>query len=151
MDQEITSPNTSHHETLHPLKEITFGATSGMVGKVVEFPLDTIKVRLQSAGSSGGLTTLQMIKTTYHNEGLFNGFYKVDTIKSNIQTHDLFNNNRNSNSMGKHMGFWQTTRSIITKPGGILNLYNGLGITMVRCIPANALIFYTYELLKQNF
>ncbi|KGQ88079.1 mitochondrial ornithine carrier protein [Candida albicans P94015] len=317
MDQEITSPNTSHHETLHPLKEITFGAISGMVGKVVEFPLDTIKVRLQSAGSSGGITTLQMIKTTYHNEGIFNGFYKglkapmigaclenailfssynfgstvitnylnknndknqytnetlpfsgkilaggfagfmasfvltpvelvkcqlqvsnlssdkshhtygtiikstirdrgiiglwkglnltivrevigtaiwfgtfeyvndyykkvkepwvsnkdvqlliagamagvtfnfsmfpVDTIKSNIQTHDLFNNNRNSNSMGKHMGFWQTTRSIITKPGGILNLYNGLGITMVRCIPANALIFYTYELLKQNF
>ena len=49
------------------------------------------------------------------------------------------------------MGFWQTTRSIIAKPGGILNLYNGLGITMVRCIPANALIFYTYELLKQNF
>lgn len=320
MDQEISLPNAPDHETLHPLKEITFGAISGMVGKVVEFPLDTIKVRLQSAsgnGNNSSITTLQMIKSTYHNEGIFNGFYKglkapmigaclenailfssynfgstvianhlnksndkrryttetlpfmgkiiaggfagfmasfvltpvelvkcqlqvsnlsqdkshhtydtiikstvrdrgiiglwkglnstivrevigtaiwfgtyeyindyykqakdpwvsnkdvqlliagamagvtfnfsmfpVDTIKSNIQTHDLLNKHRNSTSVVKQIGFWQTTRSIISKPGGLLNLYNGLGITMVRCIPANALIFYTYELLKLNF
>ncbi|KAL6452822.1 LOW QUALITY PROTEIN: ORT1 Mitochondrial ornithine transporter 1 [Candida maltosa Xu316] len=299
MDQD-----TPHHERIHPLKEITFGAISGMVGKLVEFPLDTIKVRLQSSTTSQ--TTFQMIKKTYQREGFINGFYKglkaplvgaclenailfssyntastvfvnslndrhgklytsetipfwskivcggfagfmasfvltpvelvkcqlqvsnlidtkhthtygsivksvlrndgvsglwkglnstiarevigtaiwfgtyeymnentpdafisnkdiqllvsgamagvtfnfsmfpVDTVKSNIQTHDILNDGAKGN------GFWKTTKLIISKPGGIVNLYNGLGITMIRCIPANALIFYTYELLKQN-
>ncbi|RCK64336.1 Mitochondrial ornithine transporter 1 [Candida viswanathii] len=313
MDQDLSLEPYPHHEQLHPLKEITFGAISGMVGKLIEFPMDTIKVRLQSSTPEKHTTTLQMIKQTYHNEGLLNGFYKglkaplvgaclenailfssyntastvlvnvlndrltkvvytndtlpfwtkltaggfagfmasfvltpvelikcqlqvsnltqskvehsygsimkstlrndgviglwkglnstilrevvgtaiwfgtyeyineyfkhtrhddpvvsnknvqllisgamagvtfnfsmfpVDTIKSNIQTNDLLNRGK------AHSGFWSTTKTIIAKPGGITNLYNGLGITMIRCIPANALIFYTYEFLKRNF
>lgn len=314
MDQDNFQPS-SEHEQLHPLKEITYGAISGMVGKLIEFPLDTIKVRLQSNNSGKQVSTLKMIQQTYHNEGIFNGFYKglkaplvgaclenailfssyntvstifvnilndkeqgkvkkftndtlpfwtklvsggfagfmasfvltpvelikcqlqvsnltnskvnhsytsiikstlrkdgiiglwkglnstivrevigtaiwfgtyeylneyfktrnfkgsilgnesiqllisgamagvtfnfsmfpVDTIKSNIQTNDLLNHGQS------HNGFWSTAKTIITKPGGIINLYNGLGITMIRCIPANALIFYTYEFLKRNF
>ena len=314
MDQDNSQLSSSQHEQIHPLKEITYGAISGMVGKLVEFPFDTIKVRLQSSSSDKHVSTLKMIKQTYQNEGIFNGFYKglkaplvgaclenailfssyntastifvnilndkqdgkvvynndtvpfwtklvsggfagfmasfvltpvelikcqlqvsnltnskvehsyasiikttlrkdgviglwkglnstilrevigtaiwfgtyeyineyfktkkfkssilgnediqllisgamagvtfnfsmfpVDTIKSNIQTNDLLNHGLT------HNGFWNTARGIISKPGGIINLYNGLGITMIRCIPANALIFYTYEFLKQNF
>ncbi|KAI3406145.2 ORT1 [Candida oxycetoniae] len=74
--------------------------------------------------------------------------FPIDTIKSNIQTHDILNNTKD-----KHLttGFWQETRKLLSKKGGVLNLYNGLGITMIRCIPANALLFYTYELLKREF
>ncbi|KAI5961117.1 ORT1 [Candida margitis] len=293
-----------HEDTLiHPFKEITIGAISGMVGKLVEFPFDTIKVRLQ-ANNSHSTSTYKMISRTFHNEGVL-GFYKglkaplfgaclenavlfssynfatnvlrhydpslsmwskcasggfaglmasfiltpvelvkcqlqvanmatktshtytsviedtlkrrgvfglwnglgstmvrevvgtsiwfgsyeyindyfetakqpfiknkdlqllfsgamagvlfnfsmfpVDTVKSNIQTHDIL-----SGTSGKHhhhmaTDFWKEMRKLCSKPGGVMNLYNGLGITMIRCIPANALIFYTYELLKRNF
>ncbi|CAD1812174.1 Mitochondrial carrier family protein [Candida parapsilosis] len=302
--EEIEIRHNDDVETsIHPLKEISFGAASGMVGKLVEFPFDTIKVRLQ-ANNSHATSTLNMITKTFHNEGVM-GFYKglkaplfgaclenavlfssynfatsvlqhydpglsmwskcasggfagfmasfiltpvelvkcqlqvanmsaksvthtytsvigdtlnhkgvvglwnglgstmvrevvgtsiwfgtyeyinayfetakhpfiknkdlqllfsgamagvlfnfsmfpVDTVKSNIQTHDIL-----SGTSGKHhhmaTDFWKEMRKLCSKPGGVMNLYNGLGITMIRCIPANALIFYTYELLKRNF
>ncbi|KAI5952470.1 ORT1 [Candida jiufengensis] len=287
------------HDKIHPIKEVTYGAISGMIGKLVEFPLDTIKVRLQS-NNSQPISTFQMIEKTFKNEGVL-GFYKglkaplfgacletsilftsynfamnflkseslsnqcisggfagfmasfiltpielvkcqlqvvnmqsppskvnhtyssiiknilkkngvlglwnglnstmirevvgssiwfgtyeylnkkfenskdpfiknkdlqllfsgamagitfnfsmfpVDTIKSNIQTNDILNT-----TQYKHQStdFFKEFKKLITKKGGVLNLYNGLGITMIRCIPANALIFYTYEMLKKNF
>ncbi|KAG7664848.1 ORT1 [[Candida] subhashii] len=301
------------HEHMHPIKEISIGAISGMIGKLVEFPFDTIKVRLQSSNSLHRISTYHMIKSTYQNEGFFNGFYKglkaplvgacletsilftsynfastvlvntlkdqaqstkyhteslpfwskcvaggfaglmasfiltpvelikcqlqvanlvshdkssatytslikstirekgisglfnglsstvtrevigtsiwfgtyeyindyykkakdpwikneniqlllsgamagvtfnlsmfpVDTIKSNIQTHGMFNTGSKRSA-----GFWSIAKYLLAKNGGIRNLYNGLGITMIRCIPANALIFYSYEVLKRNF
>lgn len=325
-------------QKIHPIKEVTFGAISGMVGKLIEFPLDTIKVRLQSNHGQSPITTIQMIRQTYHNEGFVHGFYKglkapllgacletailfssynyastfianridkyngnnstkivsvddipfwskcvsggfaglmasfiltpvelvkcqlqvvnmhnstpltnlsqllpqvqkssstststthsyssivkrtikdngitglwkglestiirevvgtaiwfgtfeylndhfkstadpwienqdlqllfsgavagvtfnlsvfpVDTIKSNIQTHDILNKAEHKQS---NTNFWKEARKLVLRKGGIINLYNGLGITLVRCVPANALIFYTYELLKRNF
>ncbi|ODV78575.1 putative mitochondrial ornithine carrier protein [Suhomyces tanzawaensis NRRL Y-17324] len=295
-----------------PLKEIAFGAVSGMVGKVVEFPFDTIKVRLQS--SSVPLSSFQMIRTTYVNEGIINGFYKgfrapllgacaetsilftsynwstsyftaslkprsgikyteetlpfwtkcasggfagfmasfiltpielikcqlqvsnlagnvdnsrsylyyirqvirnngvaglwsglsstlvreitgtaiwfgtyeyindyfkanphvpispdiqllvsgalagiafnwiifpVDTIKSNIQTYEILH--EHDKNRPKRIGVWYIMKKLAAKPGGIKNFYNGLGITLARAVPANALIFFTYEQLKKNF
>lgn len=59
---------------LQPIQEITFGAASGMVGKLVEHPFDTIKVRQQSTTSE--TSTLRMIANTYKNEGILEGFYK---------------------------------------------------------------------------
>ena len=81
---------------------------------------------------------------------LFNfSMFPVDTIKSNIQTHDILSSGTQHHH--KATDFWKEMRKLCLKPGGVMNLYNGLGITMIRCIPANALIFYTYELLKRNF
>ncbi|KAG2735305.1 hypothetical protein G9P44_001519 [Scheffersomyces stipitis] len=302
----ITESVIPKQHKIDAMAEITCGALSGMIGKLVEFPFDTIKVRLQAAHHSTPISTLQMIRYTYHNEGMVNGFYKglkaplmgacaetavlfssynyasslfmnklnyseqnlpfwtkcvsggfagviasfvltpvelvkcqlqvanlsssaehksvsyvslikriltqekgvfglwnglsstlvreavgtsiwfgtyeyvshqfkthkptsinedvqllisgamagitfnfsvfpVDTIKSNIQTYDILNPNK------KHIGFLEFTKMLLARPGGITNLYNGLAITLIRCVPANALIFYSYELLKRNF
>lgn len=66
--------------------------------------------------------------------------YPVDTVKSNIQTH-----------AGAPLLVRAAVRRVVARPGGARNLYRGLGITLVRAVPANAVIFYTYEWLKQNF
>lgn len=295
------------NDAMDPMKEITIGAISGMFGKLVEFPFDTIKVRLQSSKES--LLTIGMIRKTYNQEGIINGFYKglktpligacmetavlftsfewssaeivkymkntqnvhytndslplwckcisgafagfacsfvltpvelvkcqlqvanlsaagkdagylsvvknilekdsifglwkglsstllrevagtsiwfgtyeyvnayllkkeswasgdarllvsgasagiafnfsmfpIDTIKSNIQTHDVLHGDNKPGS-----GILQVAKHLVTKKGGITNLYSGLTITLLRSAPANALIFYTYELLKRNF
>lgn len=289
---------------IHPLKDVAYGAVSGIIGKFVEFPFDTIKVRLQSSQEFSKLSTLETIKRTYEREGFFNGFYKgikaplvgacmetavlfsaynmaaeafvkalpnknytneslplslkcvcggvsggiasfvltpvelvkcklqvsniasvantnsyssiikdilsnngvvglwhglgstlvrevwgtaiwfgsyeyvsgvlkknhsdgdlgllfsgasagiafnfsmfpIDTIKSKLQTHDILNANSN-----QKYTFINATRDLLAQKGHIRNLYNGLTITLVRCIPANALIFYSYEVLKRNF
>ncbi|CUM63203.1 uncharacterized protein PRCAT00000772001 [Priceomyces carsonii] len=283
---------------IHPVREVTYGAISGVMGKLIEFPFDTIKVRLQSSSNFSDLSTWQTIKRTYSNEGIVNGFYRglkapllgaclenavlffsynyatalqlrmkhqsspdslslaskclsggfsgfmasfvltpvelvkcnlqvanlsvkethsygsvvkqivnnhgiaglwkglsstllrevggtaiwfgtyefligqfkkrnqlndwtllvsgalagvcfnfstfpFDTIKSNIQTNHVLKKN--------HSGFWKTAAHLMAKKGGAINFYNGLSITLIRAIPANALIFYSYELLKRNF
>ncbi|KAK6461473.1 mitochondrial ornithine carrier protein [Scheffersomyces coipomensis] len=74
--------------------------------------------------------------------------FPIDTIKSNIQTFEMLNKNPKSLNQ---FDFWSITKSLITRNGGIRNLYNGLGITLIRCVPANAIIFYSYEVLKRNF
>lgn len=65
--------------------------------------------------------------------------YPVDTIKSNIQTH-----------AGAPLSVRAAVARVVARPGGVRNLYRGLGITLVRSVPANAVIFYTYEWLKAN-
>jgi mitochondrial ornithine carrier protein len=57
-----TNPNLPSHtplptpqsqsQTLEAAKDIAFGSTAGILGKFVEYPFDTIKVRLQSQKSS---------------------------------------------------------------------------------------------------
>lgn len=56
--------------------ELTASATAGMLGKLVEFPFDTIKVRLQTDNKGRFKSTMDCIKYTYKNEGFFKGFYK---------------------------------------------------------------------------
>ncbi|CAH6719042.1 mitochondrial ornithine transporter 1 [[Candida] jaroonii] len=60
-------------DEVNPVKDMIFGAISGVIGKTIEFPFDTIKVRLQS--SLVPISTFQMIKATY-NEGIIKGFYQ---------------------------------------------------------------------------
>ncbi len=59
---ESTNPNSLSHkplltpqmqsQTLEAVKDIAFGSTAGVLGKFVEYPFDTIKVRLQSQPTS---------------------------------------------------------------------------------------------------
>lgn len=71
--------------------------------------------------------------------------FPVDTIKSNIQTHDIV-----ALTPAK-LRFSQAVTNQLAKSGGVRNLYSGLSVTLVRSIPANAAIFYVYEWLKQTF
>lgn len=72
--------------------------------------------------------------------------FPIDTIKSNIQTYDIYH----PHQKGKELSTWKMSSQLV-KELGILRLYNGLGITLIRAVPANAIIFYTYEFLKKNF
>ncbi|KAL1297694.1 hypothetical protein AAFC00_006243 [Neodothiora populina] len=44
----ITAPSSSSEKAHDALKDIVFGSTAGVAGKFVEYPFDTVKVRLQS-------------------------------------------------------------------------------------------------------
>lgn len=61
------------------LNEVFVGSVAGAIGKVVEFPFDTIKVRLQYSQSLPHPlynSALHAITKTYKDEGLLQGFYK---------------------------------------------------------------------------
>ena len=57
-------------------EEFGAGTIGGFVGKLVEFPMDTVKVLLQTQHD---LTTRDCIRKLYHTEGL-SGFYRGVTI-----------------------------------------------------------------------
>lgn len=272
-------------------REITYGSVAGMVGKLVEYPFDTIKVRLQSSAHFRSSSTLQAVAETYTKEGIVDGFYKglraplvgacmetavlflsyqwainqyknasgvaetpllvksacggfsgfmasfvltpVELVKCRLQVENISGGQLVATQYGKvirsiiHndgvMGLWKglvstiireiggtaiwfttyeytlgyfgskkpgltttdylfsgalagvtfnlsmfpidtiksniqvdnkggivhTASRLVASPGGIRNLYHGLGITLVRAAPANALIFYTYETMKK--
>lgn len=67
--------------------------------------------------------------------------FPVDTIKLNIQTYEILHDRR--------VGFSEVARQLASK--GVRAFYLGLGITLIRAVPTNALIFYTYETLKRHF
>lgn len=73
--------------------------------------------------------------------------FPIDTIKSNIQTFDILHNSKGNRKIPT---FWQTSKYLF-RNGGVRSLYHGLGITLLKSVPANALIFYVYEVLKKNF
>jgi len=60
---------------LNELDDLVFGAISGIAGKIVEFPFDTVKVRLQTSTNDTFNGTFDCIAKTYKTEGL-TGFYK---------------------------------------------------------------------------
>ncbi|KAJ1650275.1 hypothetical protein IWW47_005731, partial [Coemansia sp. RSA 2052] len=55
--------------------DLAFGSLAGMMGKFVEYPFDTVKVRLQTSESQVFSGTLDCLKQTWRNEG-FRGFYR---------------------------------------------------------------------------
>ncbi|ORX65915.1 mitochondrial carrier [Linderina pennispora] len=56
-------------------EDLAFGSLAGMAGKFVEYPFDTVKVRLQTSESQVFSGTLDCLKQTWQNEG-FRGFYR---------------------------------------------------------------------------
>lgn len=47
----VTTPHTQS-QTLEAVKDVVFGSTAGILGKFIEYPFDTVKVRLQSQTTS---------------------------------------------------------------------------------------------------
>ncbi|KAK8798477.1 hypothetical protein WA588_003558 [Blastocystis sp. NMH] len=79
--------------------------------------------------------------------------YPIDTIKSIIQTDPLYAEQmKNSQCLWKDRARYMYS---VVKRLGIRGLYSGLGFTMFRAIPTNAILFVSYEyvarLLRQFF
>lgn len=53
-----SQPRTSS-QGVEAFKDIAFGSTAGILGKFVEYPFDTVKVRLQSQAAGPGVTPLE--------------------------------------------------------------------------------------------
>ncbi|CAL9734094.1 mitochondrial ornithine transporter 1 [Monosporozyma servazzii] len=58
------------------LWEIICGSIAGALGKLIDYPFDTIKVRMQTQGINVFPTTWSCIQYTYDNEGILDGFYQ---------------------------------------------------------------------------
>lgn len=61
------------------LNEVCVGSVAGAAGKIVEYPFDTIKVRLQYSQSLPQPlynSALEAVQKTYRDEGITKGFYK---------------------------------------------------------------------------
>ncbi|CAI4051628.1 hypothetical protein SKDZ_15G2760 [Saccharomyces kudriavzevii ZP591] len=56
--------------------DIVNGSIAGACGKLIEFPFDTVKVRLQTQASNVFPTTWSCIKYTYQHEGIARGFFQ---------------------------------------------------------------------------
>lgn len=69
--------------------------------------------------------------------------FPADTIKSKMQTSSVINPNSKLTFI--------STAKLIHKHGGFRAFYRGLGITLIRAVPSNAVIFFTYEQLKKTF
>lgn len=70
------SESSEIHNSNSALNDIVNGSIAGAFGKVIEYPFDTVKVRLQTQGSSIFPTTWSCIKYTYRNEGIAKGFFQ---------------------------------------------------------------------------
>ena len=58
LKQVATGPSRPDSQTKEAMKDIVFGSTAGILGKYIEYPFDTVKVRLQSQSSTPGATPL---------------------------------------------------------------------------------------------
>nr|CAG8483468.1 13516_t:CDS:2 [Entrophospora candida] len=76
-DSSTSTKATSNTKTEQGIKNLIFGSISGMTGKLVEYPFDTVKTRLQSQSSDRKLFNgpLDCFKKTISNDG-FLGLYR---------------------------------------------------------------------------
>jgi hypothetical protein len=77
------------------LKDIAFGSFAGVVGKVIEYPFDTVKVRLQAQPDVGGLRytgPLDCFRQALKSDGV-RGLYRglsVPLLGAAAETSSLF-------------------------------------------------------------
>ncbi|KAJ2555794.1 mitochondrial ornithine carrier protein [Coemansia sp. RSA 1933] len=57
------------------IEDLAYGSLAGMMGKFVEYPFDTVKVRLQTSETKVFSGTMDCLAQTWRNEG-FQGFYR---------------------------------------------------------------------------
>lgn len=179
------------------LKDILYGSIAGAAGKVIEYPLDTIKVRLQTQPAHVFPTSWSCIKYTYQKEGFVKGFYQgvasplVGAALENAVLFVTFNRAQNflqqyesvsplsqtvlsgafagactsyvltpvelikctlqvSNLEGattRHSKIWPTVKHIVQHKG-IGGLWQGQSSTFIRECAGGAVWFTTYESLK---
>ncbi|KAJ1673323.1 mitochondrial ornithine carrier protein, partial [Spiromyces aspiralis] len=70
--------------------------------------------------------------------------YPIDVIKSYIQTADVRGVQQSQAQSSSSKSIWVDVARKVYQGGGIRAFYRGLGITLVRAFPANAIMFMTY-------
>jgi len=94
-DAETPALNVLSDQGTEALKDIAFGSAGGIVGKYIEYPFDTVKVRLQSQPDHLPLRytgPLDCFKQSLRNEG-FSGLYRgvsAPLVGAAIETSSLF-------------------------------------------------------------
>lgn len=75
-DSLIISERSRQQPRNEALRDIVNGSVAGALGKIIEYPFDTVKVRLQTQGAHIFPTTWSCIRYTYRNEGILKGFFQ---------------------------------------------------------------------------
>ncbi|KAI9885528.1 MAG: hypothetical protein M1823_002667 [Watsoniomyces obsoletus] len=84
-----------NHHGIDTAKDLTFGSIAGILGKIVEYPFDTVKVRLQSQPDSQPLRyqgPIDCLKQSFQHEGL-RGLYRgvsAPLVGAAAETSSLF-------------------------------------------------------------
>lgn len=196
---ESSDPGSFFMDELHPIQEVTFGAIAGLVGKVVEHPFDTVKVRVQTLNQP----TMRVIHDTFVREGIVNGFYrgiKAPLVGASLENAILFSSYRlgeavldryvvKRQSVKEEMPFWskmvaggyagfmalfvltpvelikcqlqvlnltgkhETYKSLIRRiiaSNGITGLWHGLSSTVTREVIGTSIWFGSYEYCNQR-
>lgn len=101
-------------------KEIFFGSISGIVGKIFEYPFDTLKVRLQSQPSTGRAqysSTLDCVRQTLKREG-YRGFYRglsVPMLGASFENAILFVSYSKASSFVKQVRGLESSQELDTQ------------------------------------
>ncbi|QDS72927.1 hypothetical protein FKW77_008084 [Venturia effusa] len=75
---------------LEAVKDVAFGSTAGIVGKFIEYPFDTVKVRLQSSSQYSG--PVDCFRQGWRQDG-FSGLYRgisAPLVGAAVETSSLF-------------------------------------------------------------
>ena len=95
MDGDGTAAGKLQEQGLEALRDIVYGSTAGIVGKFIEYPFDTVKVRLQSQPDGVPLRytgPLDCFKQSLRQDG-FAGLYRgisAPLVGAAVETSSLF-------------------------------------------------------------
>lgn len=95
MDNEGAAAGKLQEHGLEALKDVVYGSTAGVVGKFIEYPFDTVKVRLQSQPDGMPLKytgPLDCFKQSLRQDG-FAGLYRgisAPLVGAAVETSSLF-------------------------------------------------------------
>mmetsp|Transcript_36920 Transcript_36920/g.57235 ORF Transcript_36920/g.57235 Transcript_36920/m.57235 type:complete len:366 (+) Transcript_36920:127-1224(+) len=129
------------------------GSLAGVAEHTLVYPLDTVRTHLQVCAAC------QVNPTSAASKQMMGSTKKMSVLQKAAT---------NGASRGVHnLGMWQTMRQLMSQPiamegtgtatatklvrtqaGGFTRLWRGVQTIMVGCIPAHALYFSTYEMVK---
>lgn len=78
------------HHGIEAVKDVAFGSAAGIVGKFIEYPFDTVKVRLQSSSQYVG--PVDCFRQGWRQDG-FSGLYRgisAPLVGAAVETSSLF-------------------------------------------------------------
>lgn len=93
--EEPIAPKNPPSQSTEAMKDVAFGSLAGSIGKIIEYPFDTVKVRLQSQSLSLPIYSgpLDCFRQSIRADGVFRGLYRgisAPIVGAAIETSSLF-------------------------------------------------------------